>query len=197
MRRFAFALAAVLALLIVGQPRPALALNDKLPCDAFAKNADGSWTVLHTTFIEGPDVKVQEDALVTPGRDVRGYDIADLIAKACPNAQVAPPPGAAGEASTAGAAAAVPPVSAAANLGKYADANGTLDVRQLTCGHLDDTSADEAQLLLSWYSGWYFGSEKKRGVNLPRVRYNLRTVMDYCRANRDKRLSDVMDLMLK
>jgi HdeA/HdeB family len=134
---------------------------------------------------------------VSPGRNVRGYDIADLIAKACPNAQVAPPPDAAGGASAAGAGSALPQVSAAANLGKYADANGSLDVRQLTCAHLDDTSADEAQLLLSWYSGWYFGSEKKRGINLPRVRYNLRTVMDYCRANRDKRLSDVMDLMLK
>jgi HdeA/HdeB family protein len=197
MRRFAFALAVLLALPIVGRPETAHALNDKLPCDSFAKNADGSWTVLHTTFIEGPDVKVQEDALVSPGRNVRGYDIADLIAKACPNAQVSPSPGAAGEASTAGAAAALPPVSAAANLGKYADANGSLDVRQLTCGHLADASADEAQLLLSWYSGWYFGSEKKRGVNLPRVRYNLRTVMDYCKTNREKRLSDVMDLMLK
>jgi hypothetical protein len=197
MRRFAFALAAVLALLIVCQPEAAFALNDKLPCENFAKNADGSWTVLHTTFIEGPDVKVQEDAIVSSGRVVRGYDIADLIAKACPNAQVSPPSGAAGEASMPGAAAAAPQVSAVSNLGKYADANGSLDVRQLTCGHLDDTSADEAQLLLSWYSGWYFGSEKKRGVNLPRVRYNLRTVMDYCKTNRDKRLSDVMDLMLK
>jgi hypothetical protein len=197
MRRFAFALAAVLALLIVCRPEAAHALNDKLSCENFAKNADGSWTVLHTTFIEGPDVKVQEDAVLSSGRNVRGYDIAALIAKACPNAQVSPPPGAAGEASTAGGAAAIPQVSAASNLGKYADANGSLDVRQLTCGHLDDTSAEEAQLLLSWYSGWYFGSEKKRGVNLPRVRYNLRTVMDYCKTNRDKRLSDVFDLMLK
>ena len=95
MRRFAFALAAVVASLILCQPKAAHALNDKLPCDNFAKNADGSWTVLHTTFIEGPDVKVQEDGLVTPGRNVRGYDIAELIAKACPNAQVSPPSGAA------------------------------------------------------------------------------------------------------
>jgi hypothetical protein len=194
MRRFALVLATAFVSLIVCRPDAAHALNDKLPCDSFAKNADGSWTVLHTTFIEGPDVKVQEDAVVSPGRAIRGYDIAELIAKACPNAQVSPPPDAAG---APGAAGAVPQVSAQAILGKYADANGNLDVRQLTCGHLADTSVDEAQLLLSWYSGWYFGSQKKRGVNLPRVRYNLRTVMDYCRTNRDKRLSDVMDLMLK
>ena len=188
MRRFAFALAAAIALPIVCHPEAAHALNDKLPCENFAKNADGSWTVLQTTFIEGPDVKVQQDAILSTGRMIRGYDIAEIIAKACPNAQVSPPPGEAG---------AAPQVSAQSILGKYADANGNLDVRQLTCGHLDDTSAEEAQLLLSWYSGWYFGSEKKRGVNLPRVRYNVRTVMDYCRTNRDKRLSDVMDLMLK
>jgi hypothetical protein len=191
MRRFAFALAAVLALPIVCQPEAAHALNDKLPCENFAKNADGSWTVLHTTFIEGPDVKVQEDTILSSGRMIRGYDIAEIIAKACPNAQVSPPAGAPGQ------GGAVPQVSAQSILGKYADANGNLDVRQLTCGHLDDTSAEEAQLLLSWYSGWYFGSGKKRGVNLPRVRYNIGAVMDYCRANRDKRLSDVMDLMLK
>ena len=171
-------------------------MNDTLPCENFVKNADGSWTVLQTTYIEGPDVKVQQDAIVNPGRMIRGYDIADVIGKACPNAQVSPPPGAAGSAPP-GAVSSAPQMSAQSNLGKYADANGNLDVRQLTCGHLADTSAEEAQLLLSWYSGWYFGSEKKRGVNLPRVRYNLGTVLNYCKANRDKRLSDVMDLMLK
>ena len=191
MRRLAFVLAVVLALPIVGRPEAAHALNDKLPCENFAKNADGSWTVLQTTYIEGPDIKVQQDAILSSGRMIRGYDIVDIIAKACPNAQISPPPGA------AGAAVSVPQVSAQSNLGKYADANGNLDVRQLTCGHLADTSAEEAQLLLSWYSGWYFGSEKKRGVNLPRVRYNLGTVLNYCKTNREKRLSDVMDLMLK
>jgi hypothetical protein len=191
MHRLAFALAAILALPIVGRPEAAHALNDKLPCENFAKNADGSWTVLHTTFIEGPNVKIQEDAVMRPGYIIRGYDIADSIDKACPNVQMAPPPG---EGAPAQAGQTAP---AQSMLAKYADANGNLDVRQLTCGHLADTSAEEAQLLLSWYSGWYFGSEKKRGVNLPRVRYNLGTVLNYCKTNREKRLSDVMDLMLK
>jgi hypothetical protein len=77
------------------------------------------------------------------------------------------------------------------------DANGNLDVRQLTCGHIEDASAEEAELLLSWYSGVYSGSPKGRGINLARLRYNIRNVIDYCKANRDKRLSEVMERMLK
>ncbi len=183
-----FVLAAAAAISILSAASAARA-DAGIPCDAFSKNADGSWDVLQTTYIEGPNVKVQRDGVVTPGRIILGYDIAAMIAKACPNAQVGPPPGQ--------APASLPAVSAQANLAKYADANGNLDVRTITCGHLVDTSPDEAQLLLGWYSGWYNATAKKKGINLPRVRYNSRSVMDYCKTNRDKRLSDVMDLMLK
>jgi hypothetical protein len=186
-RRFALGVAAI-ALQAFYLTTGAQAQSGKIPCDAFEKNPDGSWTVLQTTYIEGPNVKVQEGGVVQPGRMILGHDIAAMIAKACPNATVPPPPG------TAPAAEQPPPPS---QLAKYADANGNLDVRQLACGHLADTSADEAELLLAWYSGWYNASAKKRGVNLPRVRYNIRSVIDYCKANREKRLSDVMELMLK
>jgi hypothetical protein len=177
----------------------ALAQSSTISCDAFTKNADGTWTVLETTYIEGPAVKVQEGGIVRPGVLIRGYDIAAIIDKACPNAGVAPPPG------TAPAAQqpqqqqqqVQPPAPTQSLLAKSADANGNIDVRQLTCGHLADTSAEEAGLLLSWYSGWYNGQAKGHGINLPRVRYAIRNVVDYCRANRDKRLSAVMDLMLK
>src|SRR6202044_237986 len=90
-RRVALAIAAAIALQACCSS--AQAATGAFPCDAFAKNADGSWTVLKTTYLEGPDVKVQEDATFAPGRVIRGYDIADLIAKACPNAVVAPSPG--------------------------------------------------------------------------------------------------------
>ena len=81
-------------------------------------------------------------------------------------------------------------------LSQSADANGNFDVRRLTCGHLADASAEEAGLLLAWYGGWYNGQAKRRGINLARVRYAIR-VADYCRANRDKSLMQVMELMLK
>lgn len=182
------------------------------PCENFTKNDDGSWTVLQTTFIEGPAVKVQEGGVVQPGRLILGYDIAAIIAKACPNATVALPsdetpnlaPGAApriAPGATPGAAPntavpspAPPPPPA---LARYADANGNIDIRQLTCAHLDVASPEEAQLLLAWYSGWYKGLSKSRGINLARVRYNSRSVIDYCKANRDKKLTEVMELMLK
>src|ERR1700722_12293527 len=194
----------------------AQAATGNFPCDAFAKNADGSWTVLKTTYLEGPDVKVQEDATFAPGRVIRGYDIADLIAKACPNAVVAPPPGTEPAAAQGAAPSTAPgaspsmgvstapgtaPSAAAPQpqsfLARYADANGNLDVRQLTCGHLDDTSAEEAELFLSWYSGWYSGVAKNHGINLARIRYAIRNVVAYCKGDRNKRLTDVMEQMLK
>jgi hypothetical protein len=204
MRHDALAVAAAIALQLCCSATGAQAAKYVFPCENFVKNADGSWTALRSTYIEGPDVKAAEDATFAPGFNVRGHDIAAIIAAACPNAQVAQPPGDIAV-TPSGATAVSPPqggapapaVAAQTNLGRYADANGNLDVRTITCGHLADTSFEESQLLLAWYSGWYNGTAKKKGVNLPRVRYNTRTVLDYCRANRDKRLSDVMDLMLK
>lgn len=186
----------------------AQAATSNFPCDAFAKNSDGSWTVLQTTYLEGPNIKVQQDATFAPGRVVLGYDIADMIAKACPNAVVAPPPGtepaaAQGAAPSTGlrTAPGTAPSAAAPQpqsfLARYADANGNLDVRHLTCGHLDDTSAEEAELFLSWYSGWYSGVAKNRGINLARIRYAIRNVVAYCKGDRNKRLTDVMEQMLK
>jgi HdeA/HdeB family len=209
-RRVALSIAAVIALQVCCLS--ARAATSNFPCDAFAKNPDGSWTVLKTTYLEGPDVKVQEDATFAPGRVIRGYDIADLIAKACPNAVVAPSPGTEPAAAQGAAPVAAPstglstapgtaPNAAAPQpqsfLARYADANGNLDVRQLTCGHLDDTSAEEAELFLAWYSGWYSGVAKNRGINLARIRYAIRNVVAYCKGDRNKKLSEVMDQMLK
>jgi hypothetical protein len=210
-RRVALAIAAAIAL--QDCCLSAQAATSNFPCEAFAKNPDGSWTVLQTTYLEGPNVKVQQDATFAPGRVVLGYDIADMIAKACPNAVVAPPPGTE-PAAAQGAAPSVAPSTAGVStapgtapraaapqpqsfLARYADANGNLDIRQLTCGHLDDTSAEEAELFLAWYSGWYSGFAKNRGINLARTRYAIRNVVAYCKGDRNKRLTDVMEQMLK
>ena len=82
---------------------------------------------------------------------------------------------------------------------KYAEANGELDVRRLTCAHIDAASPEEADVLLSWYSGWYAATAKRRGANISfaRVRDAVRNVRDYCRANGEKNLGQVMELMLK
>ncbi len=84
-------------------------------------------------------------------------------------------------------------------LSQYADPNGELDVRRLTCAHVDAASPEEADVLLSWYSGWYAAAAKRRGANISfaRVRDAVRNVRDYCRVNGGKNLSQVMELMLK
>jgi hypothetical protein len=201
-RRVALAMAAAIAWLVCSPAPSAYAQTAGIPCDNFEKNADGSWTVLKTTYIEGPAVKVQEGAILQPGRIILGYDIAAMIAKACPNAVVAAPEDAGpsvapGGAPNAASSPSAPGPPAPPFLARYADANGNMDVRQLTCAHLDGASADEAQLLLAWYSGWYNGLAKGRGINLSRIRYNIHNVIDYCKANRDKKLVAVMELMLK
>jgi hypothetical protein len=210
-RRVAFLFAVVMAWQMLC-PAGAQAATYVFPCENFTKNADGSWNVLHTTYLEGPDVKVQDEAVIPPGLVIRSYNIADLLAKACPNAPIAPPPGEAPPPASAAAPgiapapAGAPPTAASARpaapppqslLARYADANGNIDIRQLSCANLDDATLEEADLLLAWYSGWYNGLARGHGINLARLRYKSRGVIDYCRGNRDKKLSEVMALMLK
>ena len=87
--------------------------------------------------------------------------------------------------------------SAQTELSKYADAKGYIDVQKLTCAQLAGTYQEDADFLGVWYSGWYNGLAKRRGINVAKVRYVSRQVMDYCKANRDKTLVDVMELRLK
>jgi len=200
-RGFALALAAAIASLVSGLTPKARAVEYKFPCENFQKNADGSWLVLKDTFIEGPQVKIREENTVVPGRMVLGYDIADVIAKACPNAPVGPAAAPAvavptiaapGVAAPAGAAP-VPARPPSASLSRYADANGNIELDRLTCAHLNDASSEDADLLLAWYSG----SAKRRAINIARLRYEIRNVIDYCKANRDQSLVKVMERMVK
>jgi hypothetical protein len=169
----------------------------KFPCDAFVRLGDGSWQALVTTTLPGRDFRIQEGSLWRPGQVVLGIDVATTVEANCPNAPVGVPQGA-----SAPAAAGAPlpqqlqiPQAPSVPLARYADANGNIDVRSLTCGHLADASPDEASLLLAWYSGNAAG--KGRSINLPRLRYAMRSVIDYCKVNRDKSLVKVMELMLK
>jgi HdeA/HdeB family len=209
MRRvFTLALAAATVFHFAGLTTGARAQQSSIPCESFQKNADGSWTVLSTTFIEGPRVKVQEGAVLPPGYTVLGYDITDIISKACPNATVGEPPAPTLAVPTTPAPGAAPPAiqqsarsqASQTSLSRYADANGSIDIGRLTCGQLGDTSNDETDVLLAWYSGWHSGQANKRAsntINIARLRYVMRNVVDYCRANRDKKLTQVLELMLK
>jgi hypothetical protein len=52
----------------------------------------------------------------------------------------------------------------------YADKDGFLDVQALTCAQLAGTFQQDADLLTTWYSGWYNGLAKKHFINIPRSR---------------------------
>src|ERR1700744_5819252 len=91
MRHGALAFTAAIALALCCSATGALAEKYVFPCNNFVKNPDGSWTALTNTYIEGPDVKAAEGATFAPGFNIRGHDIAAIVAAACPNAQVTQP----------------------------------------------------------------------------------------------------------
>jgi hypothetical protein len=58
--------------------------------------------------------------------------------------------------------------NAQVDLSTNADAEGYLDVQTLTCAQLAGTWQDQADLLTTWYSGWYNGLAKKHYLNIGR-----------------------------
>jgi hypothetical protein len=168
----------------------ALAQQLSVPCDSFVKNDDGSWSALRSVPIHGvgESFTVREGSVLRPGAAIRGVDLAGVLDERCP-ATPEPPPG---------PAALQPPAPPPrVTLGSLVNASGVLDARRLSCAELADASPDEAQLFLAWYSGWYAGTAKKRGLNPARTQNAIQGVMDYCKRNRDKRIVQVMELMLK
>ncbi len=191
--RIAVAIAVLTVLGAASASAPARAQElSGIPCDAFAKNAEGQWYATRNADISGTGhlMRIQQGSVLRPGAAIMGLDLAEILDRQCP-VTAAPEP----EAPISGPASAGP--AGGVPLSHYADANGNIEVRTLTCAHLNAASPAEADLLLAWYSGWYNGSAKRRGINLARVRYALRSVGDYCRRNPDKNLVQVMDLMLK
>ena len=65
----------------------------------------------------------------------------------------------------------------------YADKDGFLDVQALTCAQLAGTFQQDADLLTTWYSGWYNGLGKKHFINIPRSREAEHEIIVYCKAN--------------
>jgi hypothetical protein len=55
-------------------------------------------------------------------------------------------------------------------LSAYADPDGYILVKKLTCAQLAGTFQEDANFLGVWYSGWYNGLGKKSALNVPRVR---------------------------
>ncbi len=92
----------------------------------------------------------------------------------------------------AGSAAQADPV----DLSAYADANGFIDVQALTCAQLANTQED-ADMLTTWYSGWYNGLAKKHFAHITRGRELEHEVIVYCKANAQLRIIDAIAIIFK
>ena len=88
-------------------------------------------------------------------------------------------------------------VRAQTNLGVYADADGYLDVQKLTCGQLAGTWQQDADMLTTWYSGWYDGLAHKHLMNINRAKEAEHEVIVYCKANPDKKVIDAIAVVFK
>ncbi|WJR77449.1 HdeA/HdeB family chaperone [Bradyrhizobium sp. NP1] len=83
------------------------------------------------------------------------------------------------------------------DLSAYADANGYLDVQKLTCAQLAGTWQQDADLLTTWYSGWYNGLARKHLINIKRAKEAEHEVIVYCKANPNKKIIEAIAVVFK
>ena len=83
------------------------------------------------------------------------------------------------------------------DLSAYADANGFIDVTALMCGQLANTYQEDANALMSWYSGWYNGLAHKHYADFKKGREVEHQVIEYCKARPDQKIIHAIGLMLK
>lgn len=91
---------------------------------------------------------------------------------------------------TAGAYAQTP-------LSAYADSKGYIHVQELTCAQLAGTYQEDADFLGIWYSGWYNGLGKHNTIKVDRVKEGIHQVIVYCKAHRDLKVIQAIDVILK
>ena len=83
------------------------------------------------------------------------------------------------------------------NLSEYADPEGFLDIQALTCAQLAGTWQDQADLLSSWYSGWYNGLAKRHFMDIRKGREAEHELIVYCKANPQLRVIQAIDVVFK
>ena len=188
--RFAMAgMAVVLAIVLAtaGPNTGARAQDIAMPCDAFIRNADGSWTAMRDVPVSGMGRKLvlRQGSELRPGAAILSVDFATLLEQQCPAVSVALPEPAQASAEPA------PKVE----LSRYADAKGNIDFQKLTCGQLADTPPQDADVLGALYIGWHNGLAKKNAINVMRIRDVIRDLVVHCRANKDQRVAQAVDVI--
>jgi hypothetical protein len=83
------------------------------------------------------------------------------------------------------------------NLSEYADSEGFLDIEALTCAQPAGTWQDQADLLSSWYSGWYNGLAKRHCMDIRKGREAEHELIVYCKANPQLRIIQPIDVVFK
>jgi hypothetical protein len=82
-------------------------------------------------------------------------------------------------------------------LSAYTDANGFIDVQQLMCSQLAGTFQEDADMLTTWYSGWYNGLAKKHFIHVTRAKAFEHGIIMYCKANPNVKIISAIDVLLK
>src|SRR6188472_1975511 len=82
-------------------------------------------------------------------------------------------------------------------LSAYVDANGFINVQALMCAQLAGTYQEDADMLSTWYSGWYNGLAKKHFFHLTRAKQDEHEVIMTCKANPEIRIIDAIARVLK
>jgi len=68
----------------------------------------------------------------------------------------------------------------------YADAEGYINAQALTCAQLAGTFQEDADLLTTWYSGWYNGLGKKHFINVGRSKEAEHLTIVHCKEHPDE-----------
>ena len=89
------------------------------------------------------------------------------------------------------------PAYAQVELKTYADRDGYIDVQALTCAQLANTFQEDADMLTTWYSGWYNGLAKKHYIHVTRAKLFEHEVIVYCKANPGVKIITAIDTIIK
>ena len=81
-------------------------------------------------------------------------------------------------------------------LSAYADKDGYVLVKKLTCAQLAGTFQEDADFLGVWYSGWYNGLGNKSAFNIQRVKDGIHQTIVYCQANPNKTVIQAIRVVL-
>jgi hypothetical protein len=86
--------------------------------------------------------------------------------------------------------------NAQVELKAYADKDGYIDVQALTCAQLAGTFQEDADLLTTWYSGWYNGLGKKHFIDMARSREAEHETILYCKTHPDVKIINAIGMVI-